>query len=170
VLQPVRRMAQAAETLSRCIDEASAASKETLLFFEPIVFRDFFKTFTVPAGLEVKNNCDADLMILGDRRKLKETFEQILRNAVEAKATSEIITSTKDSPTVRLCFRDNGHGIKAEVMPKIFDPFFTTRAQQRLFGLGLFRARGELARMKAEIFAASDGKTYTEILVRIPVP
>jgi signal transduction histidine kinase len=163
-------MAQAAETLSRCIDEAGAASKETILFFEPIVLRDFFKTLAVPPGLEVKDNCDDSVTILGDRRKLKDTFEQILRNAVEAKATFEIITATKDSSTARLSFRDNGHGITAEVMPKIFDPFFTTRTQQRLFGLGLFRARGELARMNGEILAASDGKTYTEILVRVPVP
>ena len=170
VLQPVRRMAQAAETLSRCIDEASAASKETVLFLEPILFRDFFKELTVPAGLEVQNNCHENLTILGDRRKLQDTFEQILQNAAEAKATSEIITATKDSSTARLSFRDNGHGIKAEIMPKIFDPFFTTRPQQRLFGLGLFRARGQLTRMNGEIFAASDGKTYTEILVRIPVP
>ena len=170
VLQPVRRMAQAAETLSRCIDEASAASKETVLFLEPILFRDFFKELTVPAGLEVQNNCHENLTILGDRRKLQDTFEQILENAAEAKATSEIITATKDSSTARLSFRDNGHGIKAEIMPKIFDPFFTTRPQQRLFGLGLFRARGQLTRMNGEIFAASDGKTYTEILVRIPVP
>ena len=169
VLQPVRRMAQAAETLSRCIDEASAASKETALFLEPILFRDFFKELTVPAGLEVQNNCHENLTILGDRRKLQDTFEQILENAAEAKATSEIITATKDSSTARLSFRDNGHGIKAEIMPKIFDPFFTTRAQQKLFGLGLFRARGQLTRMNGEIFAASDGKTYTEILVRIPV-
>ena len=169
VLQPVRRMAQAAQTLSRCLDEASAACKETVLFFEPILFRDFFKTLAVPPGLEVKINCDDNLTILGDRRRLKDTFEQILQNAVEAEATSEIITATKGSSIARLSFRDNGHGIKAEVMPKIFDPFFTTRAQQRPFGLGLFRARGELARMNGEIFAASDGKTYTEILVRIPV-
>jgi signal transduction histidine kinase len=162
-------MAQAAETLSRCIDEASAASKEMVLFFEPILFRDFFKTLAVPTGLKASNNCHDNLTILGDRQKLKETFEQILRNAVEANATVEIVTATKDSSSARLSFRDNGHGIKAEIMPKIFDPFFTTRTQQGLFGLGLFRARGELARMNAEIFAASDGKTYTEILVRIPV-
>ena len=168
VLQPVRRMAQATETLSRCLDEAGAASKETVLFFEPIVFRDFFKTLAFPPGMEVKNNCDNNLTLLGDRRKLKETFEQILRNAVEAKATFETITSKKDPPTVRLSFRDNGHGIKAEVMPRIFDPFFTTRTQQGLFGLGLFRARGELARMNGEILATSDGKTYTEVSVRIP--
>ena len=170
VLQPVRRMAQAAETLSRCIDEASAASKETVLFFEPILFLDFSKTLVVPPGLEVKNNCHDNLTILGDRQKLKDTFEQILRNAVEASASREIITATKDSSTARLSFRDNGHGIRAEIMPKIFDPFFTTRTQHRLFGLGLFRARGDLARMNGEIFAASDGKTYAEIFVRIPIP
>jgi signal transduction histidine kinase len=50
----------------------------------------------------------------------------------------------------------------------LFDPFFTTRPQKGKFGLGLFRARGELARMGGEISARSDDKTYTEILIRIP--
>jgi signal transduction histidine kinase len=53
-------------------------------------------------------------------------------------------------------------------MSRVFDPFFTTRKPDENFGVGLFRARGDLARMKGEISAESDGKTYTEILVRLP--
>jgi signal transduction histidine kinase len=161
-------MSRAAEMLSRYIDEAGVVSKATVLVLEPIVFSDFCESLTRPSGLKIQKRCDNNVTILGDRRKLKDTFEQILQNADEANATSEIVTAAKDSSAVRLSFRDNGHGIKAEVMPRVFDPFFTTRTQRGQFGLGLFRARGELARMRGEISATSDGKTYTEILIRVP--
>jgi signal transduction histidine kinase len=169
ILQPVRRMCRAAELLSRYIDEAGLVSKATVLVLEPIVVSDFFETLTRPSGLKIQKRYDRKLKILGDRRKLKDTFEQILQNADEANATAEIVTAVQDSSAVRISFRDNGHGIKPEVMPRVFDPFFTTRTQRGKFGLGLFRARGELARMGGEISATSDGKAYTEILIRIPV-
>jgi C4-dicarboxylate-specific signal transduction histidine kinase len=52
-------------------------------------------------------------------------------------------------------------------MRRAFDPFFTTRRQREQFGLGLFKAKGDLARMKGKIIAESDGKSYTEILVQL---
>jgi signal transduction histidine kinase len=168
ILQPIRRMSRAAEMLSRYLDEAGVVSKATVLVLEPIVFSGFLETLTRPSRLKVQNRCDSKLKILGDRRKLKDTFEQILQNADEANATTEIVTAANDSSAVRIGFRDNGHGIKPEVMQRVFDPFFTTRTQRGQFGLGLFRARGELARMGGEISATSDGKAYTEILIRIP--
>jgi len=168
ILEPVRRMSRAAEMLSRYIDEAGALSKATVLVLEPIAFLDFLKMLKPPSGLEIQRADADDVTLLGDRRKLRETFEEVLRNAIEADATSVIVSATKEQLTVCLSFRDDGHGIKAEVMEKVFDPFFTTHTQQGRFGLGLFRAKGELARMNGEISAVSDGKTYTEILIRIP--
>ena len=53
-------------------------------------------------------------------------------------------------------------------MKRAFDPFFTTRKQREQFGLGLFKARGDLARMKGRIYAESDGKKYTEVIVQLP--
>jgi hypothetical protein len=140
ILRPIRRMSRAAETLSRYIDEAGVVSKATALVLEPIVFSDFFETLTRPSGLKTQKRCDNNVTIRGDRRKLKDIFEQILQNADEAKATSEIVTAAKEASAVRLSFRDNGHGIKSGVMPRVFDPFFTTRTQRDQFGLGLFRA------------------------------
>src|SRR5260370_34059110 len=91
-------------------------------------------------------------------------------------ATTEIYTlSLHDalpiythSGFVEVRFRDERHGIKPPVMSRVFDPFFTTRKPEENFGLGLFKARGDLARMKGGISAESDGTTYAEILVRLP--
>ena len=161
-------MSSAAELLSRYIDEAGMVSKASVLVLEPIIVPDFLDTLLRPPRLKVQKCFDGRLNILGDAKKLKDTFEQILQNADEANATAETVTVKQEASVVRISFRDNGHGIKSEVMPRVFDPFFTTRTQRGKFGLGLFRARGELARMGGEISATSDGKTYTEILVHLP--
>jgi signal transduction histidine kinase len=44
-----------------------------------------------------------------------------------------------ERPKVRLCVRDNGVGIAAEVLPKIFDPFYTTRADGSGLGLAVVK-------------------------------
>jgi signal transduction histidine kinase len=79
-----------------------------------------------------------------------------------------VITAETHAEFVEIGFRDDGHGIAPSAISRVFDPFFTTRRPEKNFGLGLFRARGDLTRMKGQISAESDGKTYTEILVRLP--
>ena len=112
---------------------------------------------------------DGLIKLQADRRKTKEIFEQILRNASEASAKIVVVTAQVNPQFVDLNFRDDGHGITNEVMRRAFDPFFTTRRKQDQFGLGLFKARGDLARMKGQIHAKSDGKSYTEMIVQLPI-
>jgi signal transduction histidine kinase len=112
---------------------------------------------------------DAILKGSGGSPESKDIFQQILRNASEAAAKVVAVTAKAGSGFVELTFRDDGQGMKIEVMRRAFDPFFTTRRQREQFGLGLFKARGDLARMKGQIHAESDGKSYTEMIVRLPV-
>jgi signal transduction histidine kinase len=168
VTQPVRRISRASEMLSKLIDAASSVSKAPTLVLEPIVVSEFLATLAPPFGLKIQKKCSESLALLGDRLRLKNVFEQILENSTDANANFELITVTREKSLVFLRFRDNGHGIKSEVITRIFDPFFTTRTQQGRYGLGLFRARGDLARMSGEISADSDGETYTEISVGMP--
>jgi C4-dicarboxylate-specific signal transduction histidine kinase len=53
-------------------------------------------------------------------------------------------------------------------MPRIFDPFFTIRKYPEAFGLGLFRAAGELSRIGGSISVESDGKSFTEARILLP--
>jgi signal transduction histidine kinase len=135
---------------------------------ESIALSELFEGAQFPNGLSVVRKYDEAIRVRADRRKSKEIFAQILQNAAEANAKTVVVTAQVDSGLVELRFRDDGHGIKTEVMRRAFDPFFTTRRQREQFGLGLFKARGDLARMKGAIFAESDGKSYTELVVQLP--
>jgi signal transduction histidine kinase len=99
---------------------------------------------------------------------LRQVLEEIYRNARTAGATQIEYQIEEQSGGYLFRFRDNGKGVKKEVLPRIFDPFFTTRKFVEAFGLGLFRARGELAQVKGEISATSDGSTFTEIAIKLP--
>jgi signal transduction histidine kinase len=168
VMQQVQHMSRAAELLSRYIDETAVVIRPVPLLLEAISLSELFDSLESPAVLLVRKQFGGRVKVLGDRRKLKEIFEHLLRNASEANAKSTVVTAENHAGMVEVKLRDDGHGIKAPLMPRIFDPFFTTRKQEENFGLGLFRARGDLARLQGEISAESDGKTHTDILVRLP--
>jgi len=169
ILQPLQQMSRAADLLSRCLDEAASVSRFTPLRPESVALSELFELLESPPGLSIVKQFDEQLKVQADRRKAKEIAEQILRNASEANAKAVMVTARVQSRLVELKFRDDGQGMKTEVMRRAFDPFFTTRRQRDQFGLGLFKARGDLARMKGRIYAESDGKSHTEIIVELPV-
>lgn len=168
ILQPVQQMSRAADLLSQCLNEAASLSRVTPLRPESVAVSELIAAVVSPSGLSIVKEYDERIKVQVDRRKSKEILEQILRNAGEANAKAVYVTAQADHGTVELKFRDDGHGMKTEVLRRAFDPFFTTRRQREQFGLGLFRARGDLTRMKGRISAESDGKSYTEVIVQLP--
>jgi C4-dicarboxylate-specific signal transduction histidine kinase len=103
-----------------------------------------------------------------DPEKLRAIFHELCRNAASAGATKMICKLEAASANYLVRFRDNGPGIRKEVMPRIFDPFFTVRRPPDGFGLGLFRAVGELSRIGGSIAIDSDGKSFTEARILLP--
>ncbi|HTC13014.1 MAG TPA: HAMP domain-containing sensor histidine kinase [Chthoniobacterales bacterium] len=168
ISQPLQQMYRAALLVSQCLNEAASMGRATPLAFESVGLSELFQAVNSPAGLAVVKEYDDGIKIRVDRRKAKEIFEQLLRNASEADAKTVVVIAEANPQMVDMKFRDDGHGIKTEVMKRAFDPFFTTRKQREQFGLGLFKARGDLARMKGRIYAESDGKKYTEVIVQLP--
>lgn len=91
---------------------------------------------------------EAPLDITGDERALGEAFAHILQNSMEALASSTqgdiAVAVMPDAAApqpggVVITFKDNGPGIRPELLDKIFTPFSTTKA--RGLGLGLPIAR-----------------------------
>ncbi|MEM9538005.1 MAG: PAS domain S-box protein [Cyanobacteria bacterium P01_E01_bin.42] len=82
---------------------------------------------------------------------LNQVFMNILKNAIDVLHDSQD-TESSDRPKkitvqtsaieenerrVAIYIRDNGPGIKSEILPRIFDPFFTTKPVGKGTGLGL---------------------------------
>jgi signal transduction histidine kinase len=169
ISQSLQQMYRAALLVSQCLNEAASMGRATPLALESVGLSELFQAVNSPSGLVVVKEYDEGIKIRVDRRKAKEIFEQLLRNASEANAKTVAVVAEANPEIVDIRFRDDGHGIRTEVMKRAFDPFFTTRKQREQFGLGLFKARGDLARMNGRIYAESDGKKYTEVIVQVPV-
>ncbi len=79
------------------------------------------------------------------------------------------ITTKKSDNTIKICCKDDGPGIKPEVMDKIFDPFFTTREVGQGTGLGLSLCYGIIAEHKGRIYAESKPGKGATFVVELPI-
>ena len=111
-------------------------------------------------NIKVTTQLAPDLLeTMADPGQLQQVFLNLVVNAeTEMKLAHGkgklIITTEKSDNTIKICVKDDGPGIKPEVMDRIFDPFFTTREVGQGTGLGLSLCHG--------IVAEHNGKTYAE--------
>ncbi|GJM05092.1 MAG: two-component sensor histidine kinase [marine bacterium B5-7] len=93
---------------------------------------------------EIKVDIAPDLpLIRGDEKKLRQVFNNLLTNAIDANAMGEkhlLAISAKginvdNNYMVEIRVKDNGPGIDALLLNKLFEPYITTK--QKGTGLGL---------------------------------
>ena len=79
--------------------------------------------------------------ITGMRGQLRQLFSNLIDNAIDAAPIGgEVQLGVRcDDEEAVVSVSDNGHGIRAEDLPRLFEPFFTTK--QVGTGLGLWVAR-----------------------------
>lgn len=89
--------------------------------------------------IEFCNECDPELLLLGDAQRLVQVFVNLLSNARDASQRGDSIrvTADADEHQVSLKVIDQGHGIPADKVDRIFEPFFTTKDVGSGTGLGL---------------------------------
>jgi signal transduction histidine kinase len=74
-----------------------------------------------------------DARFEGDKIRLQQAFEHILRNAVQSMPRGGVLTiatgdaALPEGAAVRVEFADTGDGIVAENLPRVTEPFVTTR-------------------------------------------
>jgi signal transduction histidine kinase/ActR/RegA family two-component response regulator len=115
------------------------------------------------------------LGVFGDSQRLAEVFANLLMNAV--RYTPEggciLVEAVADGEQVQVSVRDNGVGIRPEILPRIFDLFVQEqqdldRAQGGL-GLGLAIVRSLVNLHGGSVEARSDGYMKgSEFIVRLP--
>jgi PAS domain S-box-containing protein len=94
--------------------------------------------------------------VLVDRTQIQQVLINLMRNAVEAMATSdrrelEVKTSRLDDETVEIAVADSGPGLPREVADHLFEPFISTKHSGMGLGLSICRS----------IVEAHGGKLWT---------
>ena len=124
----------------------------------------------VDKKIEIKTDfLEKDVIIIGDREKLKQVFMNLLINSFEAINSNngkiEVILDEKEED-VEVLIIDNGCGIKKEIMNKIFDPFFTTKIKGT--GLGLSIVLSIVEEHKGKVRVESEEGKGTKVSVLLP--
>lgn len=112
-----------------------------------------------------------EIIILGDKDQLLRSFNNLLKNAIEA-ARSEIICQINirihnDDKSVFIEVQDNGKGIDEELRKKIFVPNFTTKSSGT--GLGLAFVKQAVDNAGGSIEFKSDLDAGTIFYLQFPM-
>ena len=108
--------------------------------------------------------------VAGDPAELRETFLNLLFNALDAMPQGGSLTfSTKvEGDRVVCVVQDTGVGMSEAVRQRCFEPFFTTKAEHGT-GLGLSIAYGIVTRHGGEIEVWSQPGEGSRFTVRLPI-
>jgi len=104
---------------------------------------DFVRDDCSMKHIKVEFNPDpGQLIVTGDRAKLKQVLLNLTKNAMEAMETGGRLSleTRRKGERVEIAIADNGCGISEEHKDKIFSPFFT--GKKKGSGLGLSVSKG----------------------------
>jgi len=98
--------------------------------------------------IDVVLDIEPDLQIECFENELMQAFINIINNSKDAIVSNEnidsnkyiFISAQKKNNAVQIIIKDNGGGIKQEVINRIFEPYFTTKHKSVGTGLGLSMA------------------------------
>ncbi len=126
-------------------------------------------------------------MVLGDSTEMHQVLMNLCTNAAQAMGvnpgtlTVTLSTVTLDDAAaapyedidagnyVRLCVKDDGCGVKPEILERIFDPYFTTKGVGEGTGMGLAVVYGIVKKANGAIRATSQLGEGTTIEVLLPL-
>ncbi|MGZ7150065.1 GAF domain-containing sensor histidine kinase [Bacillus sp. BC08] len=101
--------------------------------------------------------------LLLNRNEIRQLLINLYRNGLEAMDTEKVLTIStykEDRDCVVLAVRDQGNGIRPEVLEKLGTPFYTTKVNGTGLGLGICYAIAARHNAKIEIQTGSEGTTF----------
>ena len=120
-------------------------------------------------SIKDKIDCTKDLTIEADPVQIKEVFQNVLHNALEAVHSDtgiiEIETNV-DKSMVSILIKDNGEGISKKDLKKVGSPFFTTKTKGT--GLGLMVCKQVVGAHKGSLNIKSDAGVGTTVTIKLP--
>ncbi len=117
-------------------------------------------------GIEVAINKEGEFLFNGVENEFKQCALNIINNAKDVLLTDKgnrhkkiTVDFTKGENEIKICFKDNGGGIKEELLPeKIFDAYVTTKGDEGT-GIGLHLVKKIIEEnFSGKIFAYNDAQ------------
>ena len=126
--------------------------------------------------VSIHTDVPAEQLVFGDRNRLIQVMVNLLQNSLDALKGKEFaddkpaiaITGRVERGLSIIVVRDNGEGIKPQIMDKIFDPFFTTKEVGQGMGLGLSICYRIVQDFGGRIAVKSDPGEYCEFTLEFP--
>ena len=170
---------EAVERVSRTTEDLLHFSGDTNLRIKEIDINELLRNLVA----EHKNHLNTHMIIetslhkptplvLADSEKLKESFNNLLANAIAATESGGTVrVSTNPSfDRVVVTIEDWGDGISPEIQQKIFDPFFTTKQSGTGLGLAIAKKNIEAHRGLIEVESEPGWGTKFSITLFVQYP
>ena len=137
---------------------------------------DFLKYEIENNNINIEIKFDRDNLITRiDERYIKQSLINIIQNAIDSilekkeknyKKEIQIKLKTIDNFAL-ITIKDNGMGIKEELISKIFEPYFTTKRHGT--GLGLTNVARIIEAHNGNINIESEYKKGTKVIIKLPL-
>jgi two-component system OmpR family sensor kinase len=143
------------------------------------ILEDSIELFTDPAeqaGIALKSQLIADVIITGDAGQLQRLITNLLANALQYTPSGGVVTVSlaQFSDRAVISFEDTGIGIAAEHLPHIFERFWRADLARSQHaggtGLGLAIARAITQQHGGEILVRSQLGIGSCFQVQLPLP
>ena len=140
-----------------------------------IQIKDIVKELNDDYKIELENNNIIfsvttkipDVYLNVDILKMKRIFSNMISNSIRyLKDGGEIkIDISLEENNVKFIVRDNGPGVKEDIISKIFDPLFTTDSSRKISGLGLSICKEFIEMHGGTLKAYNDNGLVLEFLI-----
>ena len=128
------------------------------------------KPYAEEKDIRVTVDVSSNSQLLCDRLHIREVFNNVLMNAIEAMNSAGDITIRiyEIKKTSVVSVRDQGEGIAKENLAYLFDPFFSTKQQQRNYGLGLTHCYNVMKKHGGSLYLHSVVGEGTTVFLHFP--
>ena len=143
---------------------------------EPLIHEAIDLFGNLDYGNKIETDIDDNLpTIIGDEKKLRQVFNNLLVNAVDANSlnndnylkVSATKVSNNDNDMIEIRITDNGPGIDDGIANKIFEPYITNK--QKGTGLGLAIVKRIIDEHKGQVWLENNDHKGACAVIRLPV-
>jgi two-component system C4-dicarboxylate transport sensor histidine kinase DctB len=120
----------------------------------------------------VSEEVDEEALVWCDPNRLEQVLLNLIGNALDAMEGQDqqrlTIRVEREDVSVVIEIRDNGPGLRAELLDHLFEPFYTTKAPGMGLGLGLAISAGIVRDLGGELTAQNAPEGGAGFIVKLP--